>query len=503
MDAQASAGATSAATTAQGLDTPAQPDRPLLSVVVPAYNERATIAQLLQRVLATPYAKEIIVVDDGSNDGTVEALRPFGIVAPGVRVPVACPNGIPCDVTLIVHDANRGKGVSVRDGIAACTGEIILIQDADLEYDPADYGKLLEPILDGRADVVYGSRFTGSPRRVLLFWHSLGNRLLTFISNMLTNLNLTDMETCYKVFRAEVIQGIPLRSQRFGIEPEITAKIARLRARIFEVPISYAGRSYLEGKKIGWRDGVAAVYTILKYAIVDDTAPVDDPGFLTLRRMQALHRYNAWLAELVEPFLGPTVLEVGAGIGNMTRVIARQHEVVATDVDPRYLDSLRRLFKNDGRVRIAHFDLDREPTGDTGGPFDSVVCLNVLEHIEDDVAALERMREQLRPGGRVVLIVPALQALYGELDRAIHHFRRYERPDIEARLRAAGFEIEHVSAFNALGVPGWFLNGRVLRRKSLPGVQARLNSLLVPLLRVERKLGLPWGLSLLAVGRRV
>lgn len=476
--------------------------RPLLSIVIPAFNERPTIASLLRRVLATPFRKEIVIVDDGSSDGTVAALREFGIEGPGATVEIPGENGCDSHVRLLVHEVNQGKGASVRDGIAAATGDIILIQDADLEYDPSEYGKLIEPILDGRADVVYGSRFTGSPRRVLLFWHSVGNRLLTFFSNMMTNLNLTDMETCYKVFRADVIRGIPLRSKRFGIEPEITAKIARLRARIYEVPISYAGRSYLEGKKIGWRDGVAAIYTILKYALIDDTAPVDDPGYLTLRRMQALQRYNAWVAELIEPFLGDNVLEVGAGIGNMTWMIARRHAVTATDLDDRYLDRLRRMFVADSRVRVGRFDLGRDPGEDLGGPFDSVVCLNVLEHIEDDVAALRRIHSQLRPGGRVVLVVPAIQAIYGELDRAIHHFRRYERESIEECLRAAGFEIDHLSSFNALGIPGWYLNGRILGRKSVPGVQARLNSMLVPLLRMERRLGLPWGLSLLAVGRR-
>jgi len=473
----------------------------LLSVIIPAYNERATIGELLRRVSAAPFDKEIIIVDDGSSDGTVEELRAFGVVSSDTVVDYDAGNEVTNRISLVLHEVNQGKGAAVRHGIERARGDIILIQDADLEYDPADYPTLLGPILDGRADVVYGSRFTGSPRRVLLFWHSLGNWLLTFVSNMMTNLNLTDMETCYKVFRADFIKGIPLRSRRFGIEPEITAKVARLRARVYEVPISYAGRSYLDGKKITWRDGIAALWTICKFAIIDDTTP-DDPGYLTLRRMQSLRAYNSWVAEMIAPHLGNTVLEVGSGIGNMTRVISAKRHVVATDVDPRYLEQLQHTFAKDPSVEVRAFDLDRDPPESLGGPFDTVVCLNVLEHIEDDAGALRRLREQLKPGGRVVMVVPAIPALYGEMDRALKHFRRYERDGLRALLDVCGFEVELIDSFNALGVPGWWFNGRILGRRSVPGVQARLNSVLVPLLRLERRLKLPWGISLLAVARR-
>ena len=230
-----------------------------LSVVIPAYNERHTVENLLRRVAEAPLPEgielEMVVVDDGSSDGTRELLRELESQAdPPFR--------------LIEHPENRGKGAGLRTGFEQATGDIILIQDADLEYNPRDYPVLLQPILDEEADVVYGSRFLGGPHRVLFFWHYVGNRVLTTLSNMFTDLNLSDMETCYKVFRAEVIKGLELSSNRFGIEPEMTAKVAKAKVRIYEVPISYHGRTYAEGKKIGWRDGVSAIWAILRYNLL-------------------------------------------------------------------------------------------------------------------------------------------------------------------------------------------------------------------------------------------
>ena len=229
--------------------------RPCLSVVVPCYNEEATIESLLAQVLQSPWVAEVIVVDDGSRDRSREILA--GLDNPRVRV--------------ILHEKNQGKGAALRTGFAHATHDYVIVQDADLEYDPQEYGLVLEPLLTNRADVVFGSRFlSGRPHRVLYFWHSMGNKFLTLMSNMFTDLNLTDMETCYKCFRREVIQSIPIEEDRFGFEPEITAKLARGRWRIYEVGISYSGRTYDEGKKIGWRDGVRAVYCIIRYSAVGE-----------------------------------------------------------------------------------------------------------------------------------------------------------------------------------------------------------------------------------------
>ena len=229
--------------------------RRCLSVIIPCYNEEGTIASLIAMVQLSPWVQEIIVVDDGSQDKSREILE--AISDPQVRV--------------IMHTVNQGKGAALRTGFSHATSEFVIVQDADLEYDPSEYPLVLEPLLDDRADVVFGSRFlSGRPHRVLYFWHSLGNRFLTLMSNMFTDLNLTDMETCYKCFRREVIQAIDIEEDRFGFEPEITAKLAKLRLRIYEVGISYSGRTYDEGKKIGWRDGVRAVYCIVRYSKVGD-----------------------------------------------------------------------------------------------------------------------------------------------------------------------------------------------------------------------------------------
>ena len=465
-----------------------------LSVLVPLYNEEEFVGTLLERVINAPLSdgldREIIVADDASSDSSVEVVEAVAERHPGL-------------IRLLRTDRNQGKGAALRRAIAEARGEFSIIQDADLEYDPREYSRLLAPLLDGRADVVYGSRFVvAGERRVLYFWHSLANWLLTGMCNMFADLNLTDMETCYKAFRTPLLQSIPIASQRFGFEPEITVKLAKRQARIYEVPISYNGRTYEEGKKIGLKDAFEAFWVIVKTSLSGDIYHDKDKGILD--SFSDAPRFNGWMADTLRPYLGYHILEIGAGIGNLTRVLARQRKrYVATDLDAGHLERLRVRLASRPNLETAVLDAaDPHGFAPFRGAMDTVVCLNVLEHIPDDLAALKNIHSSLQNGGRALILVPEGQRLFNALDEELGHCRRYSEEQLRARMAEAGFVVETVLRFNRASRPGWWLTGSVMKRRTISRFQLRMFDRMVWLWRrIDGRL--PWSpTSIIAVGRK-
>jgi glycosyltransferase involved in cell wall biosynthesis len=466
-----------------------------LSVLIPVYNERYLVGELIRRVLAAPLpenmSREIIVVDDGSTDGTRSILEQIA-------------NENPETIRYFPQPKNQGKGAAIRKAIGEATGDFSIFQDADLEYDPNDYQVILKPLLSGHADVVYGSRFlSGERRRVLYFWHSIGNTVLTTLSNMLTDLNLTDMETCYKAFRTSVLKTIPIRCRGFGLEPEITAKIAKRGLKVYEVPISYDGRTYLEGKKITWKDGIRALLVMLKYWLIDDLYD-EKSGHEILASISKAHRFNRWMADTaVRPYLGHRVLEIGAGIGNMTVQLLPRETYVASDMDDLHLEVLQNLSLRSLHLKSQRIDAQNpDDFKELQNKVDTVVCLNVLEHIPDSRAALKNMYDVLEPGGRAIILVPQGHWLYSPLDKALEHVKRYTRSELANALSEAGFQVEKTFHFNRIGVAGWALNGKLLRRTRMAKFQLKMFDSLVWLWRRIDWL-LPWhGLSIVGVARK-
>ncbi len=453
-----------------------------LSIVIPVYNETNTVEEVIRRVRQLPLDKELNVVDDGSADGTTEVLR--GLEYPDVRV--------------FFHERNRGKGAALRTGFEHVQGEIVVIQDGDLEYNPEEIPNLVDLIERGRADVVFGSRFLGA-HRIFMFTHYLGNKIVNLFANVLYNTFLSDLMTGHKAFRAEILEEFRHGSNRFGFEPEFTSYVFKRHLRVYEVPVSYEGRTYAEGKKVRWHDGAAALGWLFK----ERFRPVH-VGQETLDALAGAERFNRWIFERVSPYLGDRVLEIGSGVGNLTRSLLAKELVVASDVDPSHVDRLRQRFIEGERLRILSLDAsDIDVESMRHYEFDTVLGLNVLEHVLEDEGCLSHLHDLLRADGRAVLLVPAMPRLYSNLDRALEHHRRYGREELRAKMEKAGFRVEDLRYFNAPGIVGWWLNGVVLRRRMLPGNQLKIFDALVPLFRLEEKLRLPFGLSLIVVGRKV
>jgi glycosyltransferase involved in cell wall biosynthesis/phospholipid N-methyltransferase len=471
-----------------------------LSVLVPVYNEEHLVVASLERlrVLAdSPELSqvEVIVTDDCSKDRTPEVLAAFQ-----ARVQQA--NG-KLRWKFLRHARNMGKGAAVRTALAEASCEISVIHDADLEYHPVDLLRIVRVFKEENADAVFGSRFAGGEvRRALLYRHELGNRLITLLTNLVTNVNLTDIETCYKAVRTDLLKSIPLVSHDFRLEPELTIKLAKRDARIFEVPIRYSGRSYQEGKKINWRDGVRALGAIARFGVSDRIYQQDAYGSQILARLARAPRFNAWMSEQIAPYCGQRVLEIGSGTGNLTRRLLPRKQYVASDINPLYLRSLKGMKPDRPYLDVTYTDVtDASTFPRIEGGFDTVICLNVIEHVDDDVQALKNLGGVLGPGGHAIVLVPQGPELMGTLDDVLGHRRRYTPESLKKLAEDADFEVRELFVFNRVGRPAWWLNGQVLKRRDFGAVQVSALNVLTPVFkRIDDYLPFE-GLSLIAVMR--
>src|SRR5579872_4749319 len=465
-----------------------------LSILIPVYNERTVVERCLSLVLTAPLPenmeRELVIVDDCSTDGTCLILQRLAAGFPQIR--------------LFRHQRNSGKGAAVRTAIDRACGDFALIQDADLEYDPSEYPRLLRPLLDGHADAVFGSRYlAGEQTRILPFWHSMINKGLTLVSNMFCNLNLTDMETCYKVFRTDLLKSIPIRSDRFGFEPEIVMKSAKRKFRIYEVPVSYHGRTYEEGKKIGWKDGLKALAVIFKFWVIDDlyAAPY---GRGVLNNLTGTPQYLSWLTRKIRPHVGDAVLEISAGIGNIAgRLMGRRVLYVAAEKDPLHLHALRNRFLRTPNVVVQRIDpAVPGDMADLENCFDTVLCLNVIEYLDDPGQVIESLRATLKPDGVLLVLVPNGPALFGTLDESLGHKRRYRSREARQMVESEGFTVETVYNFNKAGTPPWLAYSRLFGSRNINKLVLKVFDKTVWLWRRIDGF-LPWpGLSLILIARK-
>ncbi len=464
----------------------------LVSIIIPVYNERATLRACVESVLSVDLGVrcELIVIDDGSTDGSADVLRELASTYEEIRPGY--------------FKRNRGKGAAVKAAFDVAKGTIAVVQDADLEYDPRDLPRLLKPIIEGRADAVYGSRFSaGAEHRVLYYRHALGNRLITFVSNVLTDLNLTDVETGYKAFRLDLVRGMTIRSRSFTFEIEITAKLAALGARIYEIPISYHGRSYMEGKKITWVDGIWALLAAVRFRLFPGLGGdrLETRARVDVRR---LPRFNRWLTQKLLRWTGDRVIEYAPDVGTVTAYLTGKERVVCIEPQPERATFVARRFGHRPNIRVLAGDIhdDKVFQALRIEDADTVLCVNALAFLKDDEGIMREFAGVLEPGGRLVLYVPRGRWLYSPLDRARGYVRRYSKRYLYDKIVRAGFEVERMKSFNRVGVLTWFFWGQILRRRRAGGLLLGLYDRLTFLWRMlDWVLPLP-GLSLIVVARK-
>lgn len=476
---------------------------PCVSVILPCYNAVDVVERVVSRALSSPFTAEVIVVDGGSSDGSLLALQ--RITDPRLSV--------------IDQGQNLGRGAGLRRGFVEATQPFVIVQDVDDEYDSDDFSLLLEPLLSGKADAVFGSRFISRPHRVLTWTHTLANKILTLLSDAVTNLNLTDVATGCKAFRREALLELDLEQDRFGFEFEVTAKAAAAGWRIHEVGISFDGRGHRPARAFCWREGVRALYCISRYSSIGSrmAAPrtdatgmarrvvtfdeADESLAATLDNLDDAGNYAGWIIDMIAPYVGGDIVELGAGHGTMSERLRRFGRVTACEPSSRAAARLEERFADASDVRVVGKDIAGTMAG---AAFDSAVMINVLEHIADDLGALTDVYDGLRPGGVLAVFVPAHEALYSNFDRLIGHQRRYRRSTLTQVLSRAGFEIVELHYVNLPGMVAWLVIARTLGRTPSSSELLRLfDKVVVPIVRrVEDRWRVPSGNSLLAIARK-
>ncbi len=453
-----------------------------LSVFVPVYNEQYLVETSLRRLLVLAGSPlltriQVIVVDDCSRDETPRVLERFQR-----NLPVD-PDG-KMEWHFIRHERNQGKGAALRTALEHASCELSVAHDADLEYHPRDLLQMIPLFLHEDADAVFGSRFlAGGFKRALFFKHSIGNHILTFLCDLASDLNLTDMETCYKMVRTDLLKTIPLVSNDFRIEPEMAIKLAKRGAHIFEVPISYSGRTYQEGKKIGWKDGYRALLAIAHFKLTDRICKPDQYGSEVAVRLGRAPNYTRWLASLLRPQLGTDVLELGAGMGSLTVQLIPRTQYWACDTNPLFVRELRKLAATRPYLTASQVDPADAASLPPDRTFQTVICQNVLEHVDDDVAALRAMAKLVRQDGCIVVLLPNAPGLYGAIDRSLGHRKRYTRDQVHLLAKQAGLSCASVVPFNRTCSLPWWIAGRVFRRRHFSLLQVKFVNWMTPLLR--------------------